>query len=254
MNVRLFTPFLLFCFLNLHAAAQTSTEPSSTFDRKNTWSLFTEYAKESTPILMGFARQRKLITLGGGYTRRVVRFAGTELGYHAEVRPLIFESDPVDFETSTASLPGSSTPFNTFSFSYAPPGSCRAGTTSFTVQQPPPTGPVVLTNAITCGRQWTFAQAFSPLGFKYSLVTRRPLQPYLIGTLGYMYASRPIPTAQAEAFNFAFDFGAGFELYRTRTRSVAFESRYHHFSNHNTAQQNPGVDNILFHLAYNFGR
>ena len=52
------------------------------FSRKNTWTVFAEESQTSSHILMGGSRQRKLIDLGFGYTRRVMRFWGTDLGYH----------------------------------------------------------------------------------------------------------------------------------------------------------------------------
>ena len=80
------------------------------------------------------------------------------------------------------------------------------------------------------------------------------MQPFIVGTLGYMYASRTIPVSNAEAFNFIFNFGAGVEVFRSRTRSVSLECRYNHFSNKDTAAVNPGVDNVVFKASYSFGR
>jgi opacity protein-like surface antigen len=69
-----------------------------------------------------------------------------------------------------------------------------------------------------------------------------------------MYSTQPIPIIQAGSFNFTFDLGAGFEIYRTLHRSIRVEYRYHHISNHNTAQENPGIDSGLFQASYAFGR
>ena len=80
------------------------------------------------------------------------------------------------------------------------------------------------------------------------------MQPFFIGHGGYMYSTTPIPIAQAGSFNFTFDLGAGVELYRSKTRSVRAEYRYHHISNHDTALENPGIDNGLFQLTDSFGR
>jgi hypothetical protein len=37
-------------------------------------------------------------------------------------------------------------------------------------------------------------------------------------------------------------------------RSIQAEYRYHHISNHDTANANPGIDNGVFKLSYAFGR
>jgi opacity protein-like surface antigen len=94
----------------------------------------------------------------------------------------------------------------------------------------------------------------SPVGFQWNFLPRRKLQPFIIGHGGSMYSTRPIPIQEAGSFNFTFDLGAGFELYRSKTHSVRAEYRYHHISNHNTANQNPGIDNGLFQVTYSFGR
>jgi opacity protein-like surface antigen len=70
---------------------------------------------------------------------------------------------------------------------------------------------------------------------------------------GYMYSTQPIPVNEAGSFNFTFDVGAGFELYRSQNRSIRAEYRYHHISNHGTATYNPGIDSGMFQLTYSFG-
>ena len=114
--------------------------------------------------------------------------------------------------------------------------------------------PTTINYAISCSRRWTFAQEYSPVGFKYSMLPKHALQPFAIGTGGYMYSNKPIPITEAGSFNFAFDFGAGLEFFRSAKRSLSVEARYHHFSNHSTADENPGVDNIDYKVSYNFGR
>jgi hypothetical protein len=51
----------------------------------------------------------------------------------------------------------------------------------------------------------------------------------------------------------AVDIDAGVEIYRSKSKSIRAEYRYHHLSNANTAQENPGVDSGLFQLTYCFG-
>lgn len=234
--------------------AQNAMAGNGEFSRKNGWTIFAEYSNTSSHLLMGASRQRELVTLGGAYTRRVARFRSSQLSYQAEVRPVVFESDPLQTTTTVYSSQGpAGTTTETFVDSQAPIFPCVQGSGAFSIGGPD-TPPVTATYSTVCGRQWTFAQAFAPLGFKYSLMTRHRVQPFFIGTLGYMYASRPIPVADAEAFNFVFDFGPGIEIYRSQTRSVSLECRFHHFSNRNTAEANPGVDNLMYKLSYSFGR
>ena len=97
-------------------------------------------------------------------------------------------------------------------------------------------------------------EGISPVGFQWNFRPHNKLQPFFIGHGGCMHSTRPIPIPQADSFNFTFDLGTGFELYRSQTRSVRAEYRYHHISNHNMANMNPGIDNGLFQVTYSFGR
>jgi opacity protein-like surface antigen len=106
----------------------------------------------------------------------------------------------------------------------------------------------------TCTRRWVIGEAISPIGFQWNFMPRHKLQPIVTGHGGYMYSTQPIPTSDAGSFNFTFDIGAGFELYRSKGRSIRAEYRYHHISNHNTADTNPGIDNGVFQVTYSFGR
>ncbi len=242
---------LLLCAMaGLRGRAQERPSTEGPFDRKNTWTVLAEYSNTSSEFVAGSARQRRLVTLGGAYTRRVVRFGGTELGYRVELRPLVFESDPVLNVTSTYSGAFA----ETFSSEVPTVGVCAAYSYTSTAPQPPPNPPETFSVVATCGRRWTFGQSFSPFGVRYALAYRHHVQPYMLGTLGYMYTSRPVPVATAESFNFVIDAGAGVEVFRAGRRSVSLEARAHHFSNRNTAQTNPGVDSVVYGVSYSFGR
>ena len=95
---------------------------------------------------------------------------------------------------------------------------------------------------VTCGRQTTVAQGGSPIGLRVNLLPRRRLQVTLSSNGGYMYSSRPLPITGAGSFNFTFNFGGGLEYFTSARRSVRVEYLVQHYSNHNTADQNPGVD------------
>ncbi len=200
--------------------AHAQTHDSRAFSRRNTFTVFTEYSNDSSHMLMGISEDRKLTALGASYARRLWSSRVGDLRYLAEVRPVLMESDPVNLVTTVYSF--------IQSYSY--------------------------TSTITCGRRWTFAQGFSPIGLQYSLRPGHRLQPFVSSTAGYILSTRPIPTANAGSFNFTFDFGAGVELFHSETRSIQLEYRFHHISNHGTADVNPGIDNGVFKLSYAFGR
>jgi opacity protein-like surface antigen len=102
--------------------------------------------------------------------------------------------------------------------------------------------------------RWAMGEAISPFGLKLNFAPRRKLQPFLIGHGGYMYSTQEIPVRGAGSFNFTFDGGIGVEFYLSNTKSIRADYRYHHLSNNNTANVNPGVDNGILQLTYAFGR
>jgi len=226
------------------------------FSEKNTWTVFTEYSNTSSHMLMGVARQRKLATLGGSYARRLWRSRVGDFSYLAEVRPMVWESDPTDVDDVTEVFTNPPQTF-TVQLSGTTVSPCVAGTFTSSNTIAPPLGPartVNTTAVVTCGRRWSYAEAFTPIGIRQSFRPGKKIQPFLVGTAGYMYSSVPLPTEQAGSFNFTFDFGAGVEVFRTPRRSVSLEYRFHHFSNKDTAVDNPGVDNGVFKLSYSFKR
>jgi hypothetical protein len=224
-RVRLFHPIsffiflLLQAFLPLHAPAQSRTG-NSAYARVNTFGVLAAYSNDSSHMLLGYAQRRKLLEIGGMYSRRIFlnRFVNWE--YNAEVLPIAFEGDPlshqINIETSpdVASLAENGPPLVGCAHTESPYSFIYLGTTY--------AGTVL---SYCHGRQWTIGEAMSPIGFSWNFRTRHKLQPFLIGHGGYMYSSRPIPVESAGSFNFTFDFGAGLELFRTHSQSVRAEYR-----------------------------
>ena len=106
--------------------------------------------------------------------------------------------------------------------------------------------PAAGTYTTSCaGRTWNIGEAISPLACNGTFCRTSRRSPSFTGHGGYMYTTHPIPVDAAGSFNFTFDLGAGIELYDFRTSSIRAEYRYHHISNHETAYQNPGIDNGL---------
>ena len=231
-------------------AGMGQTVPASPYyGRVNTFGILTSYSNDSSHILLGVAENRKLLNLGASYSRRLIANRIVNWQYNGEILPVALESDPVDHYQISFTTPQNSGPFTQ---TILPIGPCHNDLGS---------GSYVLsgvtynyTYSDTCGRRWTIGEGISPVGFQWNFLTRRKLQPIVVGHGGYMYSTQPIPTTDAGSFNFTFDFGVGFELYRTKTRSIRADYRYHHISDHYTSILNPGIDNGLFTVQYSFGR
>jgi hypothetical protein len=230
------------------SSAQTVAD-AGYYARTNSFGILGAYSWNSSHMLLGSAEKRKLINIGASYTRKLLLNRIVNWQYNAEILPVALEGDPLtrtvvdQTSPSVATLTSDGGPLITCApitepYSYTENGIVFAGAVS-----------------IFChGRQWTIGEALSPIGMQWNFLPSHKLQPFLIAHGGYMYSTRAIPVEYAGSFNFTFDLGAGVELYQSRTRSVRLEYRYHHISNHDTADFNPGIDNGLLQCTYLFGR
>lgn len=231
------------------AAAQTPREHPY-YGRTNTFGILAAYSADSSHMLLGSADNRRLLSFGGVYGRKLLLNRVVNWQYSAEVLPVALESDPVVVDKVSWTSPTTQT--ETGTFIQAAPCVAYSGTFSGT---DPVTGTTYSYNySFSCSRRWTVGEAISPIGMQWNFMPHHKLQPFFVGHGGYMYSTQPIPVATAGSFNFTFDLGAGLELYRSRTQSVRAEFRYHHISNHDTAIDNPGIDNGLVQVTYCFGR
>lgn len=244
--------FCLLTVLLLNVGIATAQAPAAAenryYARRNTYSLFSAYSDDSSHILLGDAENRKLLEFGVGYGRRLLRDRFVNWQYNAEFLPLALESDPVIVNTVHWTSPEKFTESGTY-VQLAP---CVPSSGSFSKKQDGITYSYTYTNI--CSRQWSVGEAISPIGFQWNFLPRRKLQPFFIAHGGYMFSTKPIPIPTAGSFNFTFDFGPGIELYRSKTRSIRAEYRFHHISDADTSNPNPGIDNGLFQLTYSFGR
>lgn len=248
-DLLLIRPFLILLALTFAAAAAWAQTPDANpyFARKNTFSVFGAYSNDSSHILLGLSENRKLLDFGLSYSRRLWMGRIVNWQYNGELLPIALESDPVVYQKETYIAP-SIFAGTTQTITFLPVSACQPGSGTVTEN------PVVFDYVNTCGRRWTFGEAVSPIGMQWNFMPYRKTQPFVIAHGGYMFSTEPIPTANAGSFNFTFDLGAGIEMYRSKSQSVRAEFRYHHISNHDTAGENPGIDNGLFQVTYSFGR
>ena len=86
-------------------AGSLSAQQTEAFSRKNTWTMFAEYSNTSSHILLGVSRQRKIADFGGAYARRILHSRDSDFSYLAEIRPVLFESDPIEISHTTLNPP-----------------------------------------------------------------------------------------------------------------------------------------------------
>jgi opacity protein-like surface antigen len=218
----------------------------TTWSHKYDLGVFGEYSPTSSHMVMGYARKRELIGVGGSFVWRLLNRRSLALAYLVEVRPFLMESDPTLVSITNAQ-------FGTIRF--IPP---------FVVVNP--VNPIVFDVYQANGdpqedrftanysRRSTYTGGASPVGFKLNGFTHRRIQPEVMGNGGFLISTRDIPVANSSSFNFTFEVGAGLQWYRTQSQSIQAEVRFHHLSNGDLGTANPGVDSALWKLTYSFGR
>ena len=242
--------FLVFILLfGFAVTGGGQSRADSTYARVNTFAIFGAYSNDSSHILLGMAEQRKLLQFGVAYSRRLILNRRLNWQYNAEFMPVSLESDPLTRYVNTETSPTSGTFTGTLPY---PMVQCAPIMYQYntTINGVTYSG----TEVYTCyGRRWTMGEAMSPFGLQLNALPRNRLQPFLIGHGGYMYSTQAVPVGGSGSFNFTFDCGIGFEFFQSSTKSIRAEYRYHHFSNNNTADANPGVDNGILQVTYSFG-
>jgi hypothetical protein len=230
----------------LHAQIESPVPLGS----RNSFGVTSEYSNDSSHIILGDAVNVKLGAIGLQYQRRLIANRHMVWSYGMEFRPVILESNPTATYTYVYTSP------TTLTVQGAPQVTpkCVATTDSYSATNPTTGVLTSVSTILSCGRVITYAQGFSPFGLKLNLLPRSRLQPTFSSYEGYILSTRPVPAWNAGSFNFDFEIGAGLEYYRSQHSSVRIEFQVQHYSNKNTAEANPGVDNGLLKLTYSFGR
>jgi hypothetical protein len=212
-----------------------AAESQELFSSLNTWSAFAEYSPNSQHMFLGYSEQRRLVTFGGEYARRLSVKSWVTTFYVAQVRPVMLEGDPT--------LAGIRDPA-TGQVVFRDPHPSRvefAPLQNFSFQN-------------FYNRQWTYAAGLNPLGFKANFLPHRRLQPFVAGGAGFLVSARDVPIDNTSNFNFSFEFGGGLEWYYIARRSLRFDYRLHHISNAFIGASNPGIDSGLWQITYSFGK
>jgi len=89
----------------------------------------------------------------------------------------------------------------------------------------------------------------NPVGLQANFGSKR-VQPFISGTLGFIYFSRQVPVIGSSQFNYTISVGFGMQVYARSGRSLSFGWKYHHLSNDNEAHLNPGMDSGVFYVGY----
>jgi hypothetical protein len=211
------------------------------YSRGNSWTLFSEYAPNSSHILWGVSEKRQRLVFGGEYARRLVRGHGVEFDYMIQAKPVSLERDPTLVGLRSVST----------------------GQILFRIAQPSRVvivdgSPLLLEGfgqvVPVYGNEWTYGFGLDPIGLKLNFRARRRLQPFVDAIGGFIVTTRDIPIDDTSNFNYEFGFGSGFDYFLSARRSLRFGYAFRHISNNGLGFYNPGIDAGVIEIGYSFGR
>jgi opacity protein-like surface antigen len=91
-----------------------------------------------------------------------------------------------------------------------------------------------------------------PVGFQFNWGKEHVIQPFLKSSTGFMYFKERFPDARGNKFNFTLELGGGFEFVLAKHFSFSIGYKYHHMSNGQLGEINPGVDSNIFYTGLTF--
>jgi opacity protein-like surface antigen len=101
-------------------------------------------------------------------------------------------------------------------------------------------------------RRAVYGGGTSPIGLQVNFRRHRALQPYINGTAGVLYFAEQVPVSGSSQFNFGVGWGAGVQIWHRENQSVNIGYKFHHISNANSANRNPGADSNLLYAGYSW--
>lgn len=87
----------------------------------------------------------------------------------------------------------------------------------------------------------------TPIGFQFNINRNNVVQPFFKSSAGFILFKKPFPDERGTQFNFTLELGGGVEFMLTPNISLTAGYKYHHMSNGQFGQINPGVDSNIFY-------
>jgi opacity protein-like surface antigen len=89
----------------------------------------------------------------------------------------------------------------------------------------------------------------APVGLQFNLWKDNPVQPFFKSSGGFMLFNKRFPDERGTRFNFTLELGGGVEFILSHDLSLSLGYKYHHLSNGELGQANPGVDSNVFYAG-----
>lgn len=92
----------------------------------------------------------------------------------------------------------------------------------------------------------------SPVGLQLNFLSERTFQPFINISTGLMHMDKPFPDNRGKKLNFTFNAGGGVEMFLFPSVSLSLGVRYHHLSNGERGEVNPGIDSNFYYTSITF--
>ncbi len=167
---------------------------------------------------LGATPGRNHLFVGVHITGRILAWKELAIAYAPELLPLLLVSDTPTYHTVTLAQMGS-------------------------YRQPD-------------GRKTVAGFGFSPVGFEGRVGIGPRVRAYIATATGVVMFTRATPVPDARRFNYTFEVGGGVDYQVRRGWWLRAGYKFHHFSNANSALDNPGVDAkvLMIGVARGIGR
>lgn len=105
-------------------------------------------------------------------------------------------------------------------------------------------------------RRRVYSQAFgvAPIGLQINFRPNSPIQPFIQGSIGFLYFNETTPTRTGKQFNLTADIGGGVQYFVAPKTALTLGYRYHHLSNGFQGQENPGIDSSIVYAGISLFR
>ncbi len=204
---------VILCLLLLAAASFAASDGRSLDRGTNELGFWTGYSPNN-PTLIGITTDRPFFELNFQYARVLVARDNWALKYMVEMVPVAIISQPRQVNVVQGNA-------------------------------------VVQVDAAGTKRT-IYGGGASPIGLQVNFRRHRMFQPYINGTAGVLYFAEQVPVSGSSQFNFGVGWGAGVQIWHRENRSVSIGYKFHHISNANAADRNPGADSNLLYAGYSW--
>jgi Lipid A 3-O-deacylase (PagL) len=102
------------------------------------------------------------------------------------------------------------------------------------------------------GSSTIYGAGVSPFGLKLNFLPQSRLQPFIAGSVGFLYFQYDVPVPDTSRLNFTPEIGLGLQFFITPANALTLGYKLHHISNAGISARNPGLNSHVIYAGYSF--